>query len=370
LTPPPQFNIEESRGQARSGSFSATGKYFSTPAFAPVATAGTLKGVTTDDLKPAAFNLLLANTYHLIVRPGVETVQTLGGIHKMLNWKGLILTDSGGFQGFSLAKKSKIDPDGITFNNHVDGAPVRLTPESVILAQENMGSNIAMVLDVCAPLPSSPKKLRESVEVSIDWAKRSIAARKRSDMALFGIVQGGTDSNLRRHSATETTALNFDGYAIGGLSVGESAQDMYTTLDHTTPELPVEKIRYLMGVGRPNNIVEAVARGIDMFDCVLPTRNARNGQLFTWNGILNILRSEYKSDTRPLDVTCSCPTCKTTSRGVLRHLIKAKELNYYHHATVHNLWFMAELMAAIRSSIQDDTFSELRTKVNALFAQQ
>jgi queuine tRNA-ribosyltransferase len=355
-------------GAARLGILQTARGAVRTPAFAPVATRGALKGVTTADLPTDGFDLLLANTYHLLVRPGAETVAALGGIQKMLAWNGPVLTDSGGFQVFSLAGLRKLDREGVTFQNHLDGAPMRLTPASVVAAQEQIGSDIAMVLDVCPPLPAPNEEIRRAVDWTSRWAEQSLSARRKSEMALFAIVQGGLDIELRRRSARELTALDFDGYAIGGLSVGESAADMYRTLDATVSELPADQIRYLMGVGRPDNIVEAVARGVDMFDCVLPTRNARNGQLLTWSGILSIQRSEWAGSSEPLDARCACAACRTASRGLLRHLFKTGELNYFRLATVHNLTFMAQLMAEIRYAIAEARFDDLRQQILQAYA--
>lgn len=339
-----------------------------TPAFAPVATRAALKGVLPGDLKPDGFDLLLANTYHLMLRPGVEGVRKLGGVHAMLGWSRSVLTDSGGFQVYSLSQLRRIDRDGVTIRSHIDGAPLRLTPANVVAAQEAFGSDIAMVLDVCPALPAAPEALRRAVELTSAWAEAALAARRDPGMALFGIVQGGTDAYLRRSSAEALVALDFDGYAIGGLSVGESAADLYRTLDATVTHLPADRVRYLMGVGRPDNIVEAIARGIDLFDCVLPTRNARNGNLLTWNGFLSIKRAEYRLDTGPVDPACGCPTCRNYSRGTLRHLYKLGEINYVRLATVHNLWFMAELMAAVRTRLAHGGFEDLRQQIAAAYA--
>lgn len=351
--------------EARLGVLETAHGAIRTPAFAPVATRGALKGVSTDDLPPDGFDLLLANTYHLMVRPGVDTVAALGGVRRMLHWNGPVLTDSGGFQIFSLAGLRELDRDGVTIRNHVDGSPLRLTPENVVAAQDRLGSTIAMVLDVCPALPADPAEIERAVSTTTRWAERSRALPRRADMALFAIVQGGLDAALRQRSARELVALDYDGYAIGGLSVGESAEDMYTTLDATVPHLPANKVRYLMGVGRPDNIVEAVARGIDLFDCVLPTRNARNGKLLTRDGFLNIQRSEYQADTSPVEADCRCRTCRTASRGLLRHLFKTGELNYFRLATIHNLHFMATLMADIRHALAEGGFADLRARVLA-----
>lgn len=365
---PAAFHRLHHDGGARLGVLQTPNGAVRTPSFAPVATRGALRGVTTADLPPAGFDLLLANTYHLLVRPGAETVQVLGGIRQMLTWNGPVLTDSGGFQIFSLSGLRKLDREGVTFQNHLDGGAMRLTPASVVAAQEIIGSDIAMVLDVCPALPAPPAELRRAVEWTSRWAEQSLAARQRPDMALFGIVQGGLDEELRRRSARELSALDFDGYAIGGLSVGESADDMYRTLDVTVPELPEDRIHYLMGVGRPDNIVEAVARGVDLFDCVLPTRNARNGQLLTWSGVLSIQRGEWAHCKDPIESGCPCVACRTTSRGLLRHLFKTGELNYYRLATVHNLTFMARLMSEIRAAIAERRFDDLRQRVMQAYA--
>lgn len=361
----PQWTL----GKARRGILELpSGKTIQTPCFAPVATRGAIKGALTTDLPTDGVDLILANTYHLLLRPGADGVQALGGLHAMLHWNGAILTDSGGFQVFSLGSIRELSDEGVTFRSHIDGAPLKLTPEIVISAQETFGSDIAMVLDVCPPLPCSNAELKRAVELSLAWAARSLPARKNAKMAMFGIVQGGTDIDMRRWSAEHTVRLGFDGYAIGGLSVGESAAELYQTLDATVPHLPQHQIRYLMGVGRPDNIVEAVARGIDLFDCVLPTRNARNGKLMTFAGFVNVQRAEFAKLNRPLDDTCPCPTCRDYSIGMLRYLYKLNELNYFRLATVHNLWFMADLMKKIRVAIEVGTFDELRKHIVACYA--
>ncbi|RMF16972.1 MAG: tRNA guanosine(34) transglycosylase Tgt [Candidatus Dadabacteria bacterium] len=346
-----------------------SGRTLRTPCFAPVATGGALKGVLTTDLPDHAFDLLLSNTYHLLLRPGLDVIESLGGLHRILDWDGAILTDSGGFQVFSLSGTRTIDNEGVSFRNHIDGGLLRMTPESVIDAQERFGSDIAMVLDVCPALPATKAELTHAVDTSLAWARRSAAARTREDMDVFGIVQGGFDTELRQRSALATVELGFDGYAIGGLSVGETAAEMYLGIEATVPFLPEDRLRYLMGVGRPDNIVEAVSRGVDLFDCVLPTRNARNGKLLTRAGFLNIKRAEYRLDDQPVDAECTCPACTRYSRGLLRHLYKSRELNYYHLATLHNLWYMADLMRDIRAAISTGGFDDLRAEVCRRYAE-
>ncbi len=326
----------------------------------PVGTLGTVKAVTARDLRDVGAEILLANTYHLMLRPGDDLIARLGGLHGFSGWSGPFLTDSGGYQVFSLAALRRIDEDGVRFQSHVDGSRHALTPERAIAIQENLGSDIAMVLDECPSHGVSREEIRAATERTTRWARRCRDARRRPDQWLFGIVQGGVLLDLRERSACELAALEFDGYALGGLSVGEPKAERQSVLDHATPLLPPEKPRYLMGVGTPEDILEAVAEGIDMFDCVLPTRNARNGQLFTTQGRLSIRNACFREDPRPPDPGCGCYTCRTVSRAYLRHLHLAGEITAATLMTIHNLAFYLDTMGRIRQSIRSGRFEEFR----------
>ncbi len=344
---------------ARTGVFATPHGDLITPVFAPVGTQATVKTLTPRDLHALGATLVLANTYHLYLRPGVELIRDFGGVHAFMGWSGPMLTDSGGFQVFSLALMRKLDPDGVTFRSHIDGSLHRFTPESAIASQEALGADIIMCLDECAE-PLDRKYNEEALRRTHAWAARCRAAHKRPDQALFGIVQGGIFGDLRIESATTLTALDFPGYAIGGLSVGETKEQMYATLDLTVPALPAHKPRYLMGVGAPEDIIEGVARGIDIFDCVLPTRVARNGGLFTRQGRLNLRNARYAADPLPVEPGCTCYCCQHFSRAYLRHLFKAGEILGLHLATLHNVHFMIQLMAKIRAHIAAGTFASFR----------
>ena len=344
---------------ARTGRFETPHGTLLTPVFAPVGTQATVKTLTARDLAEVGATLVLSNTYHLYLRPGTELVAAFGGLHSFMGWPGPMLTDSGGFQVFSLAQMRKLDPDGVTFRSHIDGSLHRFAPESTVAAQENLGADIIMCLDECAE-PLDRKYNEEALTRTHAWAARCQSAQKRRDQALFGIVQGGIFSDLRVESARTLRALDFPGYAIGGLSVGETKEQMYATLDVTTPELPLNKPRYLMGVGAPEDIVEGVARGIDIFDCVLPTRVARNGGLLTRQGRLNLRNARYTADPLPVEPGCDCYTCQHCSRAYLRHLFKAEETLGLHLATLHNVRFMIRLMAEIRQHIAAGTFARFR----------
>ena len=346
---------------ARAGAFTTPHGKLLTPVFAPVGTQATVKTLTPRDLRELGATLVLSNTYHLYLRPGSERVRDFGGLHAWMGWERPILTDSGGFQVFSLAQMRKLDPDGVTFRSHIDGSLHRFTPESVIEAEENLGADIIMCLDEC-PEPLDRKYNEAALARTHAWATRCKAAQKRPDQALFGIVQGGVFSDLRVESARILSSMDFPGYAVGGLSVGESKEQMYATLDVCVPELPANKPRYLMGVGAPEDIVEGVARGIDIFDCVLPTRSARNGGLLTPQGRLNIHNAKYAADPLPIEVGCDCYTCQHFSRAYLRHLFKAEEILGLHLATVHNIRFMTRLMDQVRSAILDGAFADFRQR--------
>jgi queuine tRNA-ribosyltransferase len=361
------IDIEATDGAARLGTVRTARGAFRTPMFMPVGTRGTIRALPTDALARlrgvggAAAEVLLANTYHLMLRPGADVVADLGGIHRFSGWEGHLLTDSGGYQVFSLSPK--VDDDGVRFRSTYDGSTHVLTPEGAVARQEELGADIAMVLDVCPALPADHRTLRSAVERTADWAARCLAAhRRRDDQALFGIVQGGVDPDLRRESAERTVAIGLDGYAVGGLSVGEPREQLLAALDATVPVLPADQPRYLMGVGDPVSLVEAVARGIDMFDCVLPTRLARHGTLLTDAGRLNITRAEFARSTDPVDPLCPCATCRTYERGYLRHLMSVREPAGASLCTVHNLTWMLTLVGRLRGAIAAGTLEELRRR--------
>jgi len=331
-----------------------------TPVFMPVGSQATVKSLTPDDLKDIGSQIVLSNSYHLYLRPGVETIRACGGLHSFMGWDRAILTDSGGFQVFSLAQLRRIDDDGVTFRSHIDGSTHRLTPEKCVEIQEGLGSDIAMVLDDVAPASADERRVREALDRTHRWAERCLESSTRTDQLLFAIVQGGDNLAMRRQSAQTLTAMPFPGYAIGGLSVGEPKSVMYSVLDATVPLLPRERPRYLMGVGAPEDLVEAVHRGIDMFDCVLPTRVARNGAVFTRGGRRNIRHAAFRDDLGPLDAGCDCYTCRTFSAAYVHHLFKCEELLAYRLATIHNLAFMQLLMLDMRKAILEDRYSEFR----------
>ena len=331
-----------------------------TPAFAPVGTQATVKTVSPRELEELGVSLVLANTYHLYLRPGTEIIAKLGGLHSFMGWQGPILTDSGGFQIYSMEHLRKIDDQGVTFRSHVDGSEHRFTPEKAIALQEQLGADIIIALDVCTPYPSDYEHNRVALERTHRWAERCRKAQTRSDQMLFGVVQGGTFADLHEESARYLASLDFPGYAIGGLSVGEPKETMHHMLDITTPLLPEDKPRHLLGVGSPEDLFEGVARGIDIFDCALPTRVARNGTFLTREGRLNIRNAQYKDDPAAVAEGCSCYTCRHVSRAYLRHLVMAKEILGLRLATLHNLHFMLGLMKEIRRAILDGCFGALK----------
>jgi len=347
------------------------------PAFMPVGTLGTVKGVEIEQLEKTGAEMILGNTYHLSLRPGEDVVRDLGtasgtahqsnvgALHQFIGWKGPILTDSGGFQIFSLSKITKIDEGGATFRSHIDGSTIHLSPERAIKIQETLGSDIAMVLDHVVALPNERSVLEDAMLRSIRWAKRCLHAANHPYQQIFAIVQGGLDATLRRQCAGALAELDFPGYAIGGLSVGETPQEMYDTIDVTVPHLPKDKPRYLMGVGRPIDILNGIERGIDMFDCVMPTRNGRNAQAFTDAGTLRLRNAQYQRDDRPLDETCPCPACKR-SRGYIRHLFLAKEMLGPILLTIHNLTYYQRLVADARKAIEEDRFLEFKKRISEL----
>ena len=360
------WDLLATEGRARAGIFYTAHGPLQTPVYAPVGTQATVKAMTPQQLQDAGASLVLANTYHLYLRPGDELIGSLGGVHTFMGWEGPMLTDSGGFQVFSLAggngKDSlrQIDNDGVTFRSHIDGGRHRFTPEKVVEIEQNLGADIAMVLDECA-VPDDYDYLRDyALPRTHAWAERCKVAHTRADQALFGIVQGGIFADLREESAGRLVSLDFDGYAIGGLSVGESKAEMYATLDVTTPTLPGNKPRYLMGVGTPEDLVEGVARGIDIFDCVLPTRVARNGQALLRTGKYNMRNARFAEDPSPLDPACECYTCRHFSRAYIRHLLIAREMLGATLLTIHNLHTMLSLMTDIRGAILTGGFEDFR----------
>lgn len=326
-----------------------------TPVFMPVGTQGTVKGLCIDQVQSTGAQIILGNTYHLALRPGSERVQRLGGLHKFMGWPAPILTDSGGFQIFSLAGLTKITEEGAKFRSHVDGSLLELTPEESIAIQERLGSDIAMVLDHVVALPAERSKVEEAMQRSTRWAERCLKASRVPEQAKFAIVQGGLDAELRRVSATSLADMPFDGFAVGGLSVGEEPSEMYRVIGETTPHLPKDKPRYLMGVGRPIDLLEGIARGIDMFDCVMPTRNGRNALAFTWEGTLRLRNAVHSDDPRPIDETCPCLGCRH-SRAYIRHLFIAKEMLGPILLTHHNLMFYQRLMTTARQQIAAGTY--------------
>ncbi len=346
---------DDPNSRARAGVMHTPHGDIPTPVFAPVGTQATVKAITPRELHELGASLILANTYHLYLRPGADIVERMGGLHRFMAWDGPILTDSGGFQVFSLAHLRRVDDDGVTFRSHIDGSEHTFTPEKVIALQEQLGADIIMCFDECAE-PHDRAYNEAAMARTHRWAARCRAAHTRPDQALFGIVQGGAFANLRQESARTLAAMDFPGYAIGGLSVGEPKEVMHKMLDVTVPLLPADKPRYLMGVGSPEDLFECVARGVDMFDCVLPTRVARNGACFTPTGRLNLRNARFADDPAPIEEGCQCYTCQHFSRAYLRHLVKANEILGLRLATLHNLHFLLNLARRIRASILDGTF--------------
>ncbi|HAJ34806.1 MAG TPA: tRNA guanosine(34) transglycosylase Tgt [Chloroflexi bacterium] len=361
-----RFELHQTDGLARRSTFHTPHGAIEMPAFAPVGTQANVKTLEPRDLYEAGAQLILANTYHLYLRPGHELIQRFGGLHAFMGWERPILTDSGGYQVFSLAESRKLKEDGVLFRSHIDGSLHHFTPEKVMEIEQALGPDIAMVLDECPP-PLDRAYNEEALARTHRWAERCKAAHHRPDQALFGIVQGGVFEDLRLQSVEFLRQLDFPGYAIGGLAVGETKQAMYATLDFTCPALPADKPRYLMGVGAPEDIVEAVARGVDFFDCVLPTRIARNGQLLTPDGRMNMRNAQYAEDQRPVQADCTCYTCRTFSRAYLRHLYKAGEISALRLGTIHNVHFMLELMRQIRDAIAEERFGAFRADFLARF---
>lgn len=356
-----QFTQLGQDGMARLGQLDTAHGTIRTPAFMPVGTAATVKAMTPEAVRETGADILLCNTYHLMLRPGAERVERLGGLHRFMNWSGPILTDSGGFQVMSLAGLRELDEGGVTFRSHVDGQRYRLTPESAMEIQRQLDATITMQLDECTKLPAEPADVERAMALSLRWAARCREAfRERDGYGLFGIVQGGIDPALREESAKGLLGIGFDGYAIGGLAVGEGQPAMLATVAATTPFLPVDRPRYLMGVGKPDDLIEAVARGVDMFDCVLPTRSGRTAQAFTRAGSINIRNARHADDPRPLDAACRCPACRSYSRAYLHHLQKSGEILAAMLLTWHNLTYYQDLMAEMRDAIGARAFSTFR----------
>ena len=360
---------QDRESKARRGRIATAHGVLDTPAFMPIGTQGAVKGVSPQELRELHAQIILGNAYHLFVRPGLDVIKHFGGLHKFMNWNGPILTDSGGYQIFSLAKLRKITEDGVEFQNHIDGARAFISPEIAMEIQLAFGSDITMTLDECVPYPCEYDYAAKSVEMTTRWAKRcrdwkrrngETAQRGPRDSMLFGIVQGGTFEDLRKKSAQQIVELDFDGYAIGGVSVGEPEEEMMRAVESAEPFLPKDKARYAMGLGTPPQLLEMIARGMDMFDCVLPTRLARNGTAFAATGTLNLKNAEFALDKRPIEENCACEACREFSRGYIRHLVKAEEILGLRLITLHNLHFYLNLMNRVRSEIKAGTFDQFR----------
>lgn len=351
---------QSSECKARAGVLSTAHINVLTPAFMPVGTQATVKAMSSEEVWDMGYRLILANTYHLYLRPGLEIIEAGGGLHRFMNWRGAILTDSGGFQSYSLIDLRDISDEGVLFRSHIDGSEYFFTPELVVEIQERLGSDIAMVLDECIPYPSTKAYAEEAARRTLLWAKRSRESHKRTDQMLFGIVQGGIYEDLRRENAREIVALDFDGYAIGGVSVGEPEEFKWAVIKWVEPILPSSKPRYVMGVGSPEDLLNAIERGMDMFDCVLPTRLGRNGCVYTSEGKLNIKNARFKDDFSPIDPNCDCWACRNYTRAYLRHLYKAEEILAARLATYHNLYFYRKLMQSARQAIMNDEFLDFK----------
>ena len=352
------FEVDTTHGKTRRGRLKFPRGTVETPAFMPVGTYGTVKGMLPRDVEEIGAHMILGNTFHLMLRPGTEVVKAHGDLHDFMQWQGPILTDSGGFQVFSLGDLRKITEEGVSFKSPINGDTVFIDPEKSMEVQRDLGSDVVMIFDECTPYPATEQEAKNSMELSLRWAKRSKEAHGDSPSALFGIIQGGMYEPLRDESLKGLTDIGFDGYAIGGLSVGEPKEDMIRILDHTAHQLPENRPRYLMGVGKPADIVEAVRRGVDMFDCVMPTRNARNGHLFVTEGVIKIRNAKHRHDTGPLDENCDCYTCQNFSRSYLHHLDKCGEILGAQLNTIHNLRFYQNLMSRMREALSEGTFDE------------
>ncbi|MES2962192.1 MAG: tRNA guanosine(34) transglycosylase Tgt [Pseudomonadota bacterium] len=353
------FKLKTTENKARRGEVSTAHGMIQTPAFMPVGTAATVKAIKFSDIKKSGAEIILGNTYHLMLRPTAELISKLGGLHKFMNWDKPILTDSGGFQVMSLSKIRKISDAGVEFSSHLDGAKYFVSPERSIEIQHMLGSDITMIFDECVQYPATLEQAKTAMDRSILWAERSKAAfQKRPGYGIFGIVQGSTFADLRKISAEKLIEIGFDGYAIGGLAVGEGQKSMFEVLDYTPDFLPQDKPRYLMGVGKPSDIVGAVARGVDMFDCVIPTRSGRTGQAFTRHGAINIKNAKHRDDEKPLDEKCGCYACQNHSRAYLHHLSKSGEILAAMLLSEHNIFYYQDLMRDIRTAIEEKTFTE------------
>jgi len=357
-----KFNIQENQGKARAGSFSTAHGEILTPVFAPVGTQAAVKSLTPSQLKETGASLVLSNTYHLYLRPGADLVQEMGGLHQFMQWDQPMLTDSGGFQVFSLSDMRKIDEDGVTFQSHIDGSKHRFTPEKAVEIQEKLGADIIMAFDECAS-PYDKEYIQKAMERTHRWAERCLSAKKRPDQALFGIVQGGIYQDLREQSAKFISALDFPGIAIGGLSVGETKKEMYSTLDIVSDVLPENKPRYLMGVGTPEDLVNGVLRGVDIFDCVLATRLARHNAALTFTGRKNLMNAKFAHDKSPIEEGCTCYTCQTFTRAYIRHLIAAKETLSGTLISIHNIHMLQQLMKKLRNAIIDGTIENVAQNI-------
>ena len=362
-----KFELAKTDNKARLGKMTFERGEVNTPAFMPVGTYGTVKAMTVEEVKELGAEIILGNTFHLSITPGTNVIEAHGDLHDFMNWQGPILTDSGGFQVFSLGHIRKISEKGVSFRSPRDGAKIFMGPEESMQIQRKLGADIVMIFDECIAYPSEKSEVDQSMQLSLRWAKRSKEEHKRLDneSALFGIVQGGMHEDLRRQSVEALVEIGFDGYAIGGLSVGEPKEEMISVLEYLPDVMPADKPRYLMGVGTPSDLVEGVARGIDMFDCVMPSRNARNGYLFTSTGTVKIRNAKHKMDTRPLDINCECSTCQNYSRAYLHHLQKTNEILGSRLNTMHNLHYYQHLMASMREAIKNDTFEDFRAEFHA-----
>ena len=355
-----QFSLITQDGQARRGTVKLAHGDVQTPAFMPVGTYGSVKSLSPNEIRDIGAHIILGNTFHLWLRPGLDVIAAHGGLHQFMSWDGPILTDSGGFQVWSLGDLRKISEEGVKFRSPINGDSCFLTPEESMRIQKVLNSDIVMIFDECTPYPATVQEARDSMQLSLRWARRSKDAHEGNPNALFGIIQGGMYEDLRDVSLNGLTEIGFDGYAIGGLSVGEPKEDMLRILAHTAPKMPQDKPRYLMGVGTPEDLVAAVSNGVDMFDCVMPTRNARNGWLFTRNGDIKLKNARYKMDTGPIDPECSCYTCQNFSRAYLHHLHRLSEILGARLNTIHNLHYYQELMAGMRASIESHTFEAFK----------
>jgi queuine tRNA-ribosyltransferase len=358
------FNFEvlanDTESQARVGKVETPHGSFETPVFMPVGTQGTVKALTPKDLKEAGTEIILSNAYHLYIRPGLDIIQPFGGLHRFMGWSGPILTDSGGYQVFSLSRLRKITEDGVSFSSHWDGREIFLTPEKVIEIQEILGSDIAMIFDECPPPTKEKARVQKAVDLTIRWSERAKKHHRLEGQALFGIVQGGTFVDLRRNSLERTIEIGFDGYALGGLCIGETKTETFEIFDAILPEMPEDKPRYLMGVGTPLDILESVEKGADLFDCVTPTRYGRNATAFTSKGLVVVRNAKYRQDSRPLDEDCSCYACENFSRSYLRHLVHAEEMLGAQLLSLHNVYFFVQFVRTLRQKIREGRFMEFK----------